>query len=385
MKICYIVHDNKKGGAAISFLEMITEVRRKYDVFVLTPHKKGFVPEQLTKMGIAHRNAHYYWWFVKLPKAKAMRTVKKAIYNILVKTNFIEAKRIAGKLKKENIDLIHTNGSVVNFGGYLARNLGVPHVWHIREIPDYFELQPVIQIEKINLFMKNNSDCIIAISNAVDEVIRNRTKFDKIRMIYNGTSDEYNLKKDRYPQPEEKVKFLIAGNIYKEKGQKDVIEAVRRLVRQGITRFHVDIAGRGDTSELERIIKDNHIEAYVSVLGPAKNMNDLHRKADVEIVASQWEAFGRVTIEAMRSSNPVIGTNSGGTKELVKPNRNGLLYSYEDASALAECMRKFIENPELIETMGRQAYKDTAGKFTPAQNAEKVMDVYKELLIKKKG
>ena len=382
MKICYIVHDNKKGGAAISFLEMINEVRQRYDVFVLTPHQKGFIPEQLTKMGIPHKNAHYYWWFVKLPEVKVLRIVKKIIYNVLVRTNFIEAKRIARKLKKENIDLIHTNGSVVNFGGYLARNLGVPHVWHIREIPEYFDLQPVMPLDKINLFMKDNADCMIAISNAVAEVIRQRTRSDKIRMIYNGISSEYNLEKDKYPQPADKVKFLIASNIFKEKGQEDVLEAVSILVKQGITGFHVDIAGGGDTSELERIIKDNHIEAYVSILGLVKNMADLHRKADVEIIASQWEPFGRVTIEAMRSSNPVIGTDSGGTKELVNPDRNGLLYSYGNASALAECMRKFIENPKLIEVMGKQAYKDTAEKFTPAQNAERVMEAYKEIWAK---
>ncbi|MCM1125476.1 MAG: glycosyltransferase family 4 protein [Lachnospiraceae bacterium] len=385
MKVCYVVHDNKKGGAAISFLEMINEIRQKYDVFVLTPHKKGFIPEQLTKMGIAHKNAHYYWWFVKLPKTKALRTVKKVIYNILVRTNFVEAKRIARKLKKDKIDLIHTNGSVVNFGGYLARDLGVPHVWHIREIPDYFDLQPVMRKEKINLFMKNHADCMIAISNAVSEVIQERTKSDKIRMIYNGISDECNLKKDKYRQPTEEVKFLIAGNVYKEKGQEDVLEAVSILIGQGITAFHVDIAGGGDTSQLERIIKDNHIETFVSLLGLVKNMSSLRQKTDVEIVASKWEAFGRVTIEAMRSSNPVIGTNSGGTKELINPNRNGLLYSYGDVAALAECMRKFIETPELIETMGKQAYRDTIERFTPAQNAEMVMDVYRELMIKRKG
>lgn len=43
----------------------------------------------------------------------------------------------------------------------------------------------------------------------------------------------------------------------------------------------------------------------------------MRKKIDVELVCSRSEAFGRVTIESMMSSNPVIGANTGGTKELI--------------------------------------------------------------------
>ena len=52
-------------------------------------------------------------------------------------------------------------------------------------------------------------------------------------------------------------------------------------------------------------------------------------------MCSQCEAFGRVTVEAMRAGLPVCGTNSGGTPEIIDPGVNGLLSPAGDANALA--------------------------------------------------
>lgn len=47
------------------------------------------------------------------------------------------------------------------------------------------------------------------------------------------------------------------------------------------------------------------------------------------------EPFGRVTIEAMAFGLPVLGTDAGGTKEIVLDGKTGLLHDLEDALALA--------------------------------------------------
>ena len=62
MKVLFIVHENKKGGAALSFLDTLKGISKQHDVYVLTPHKKGFIPDKLDELGIKHHAAHYFWW-----------------------------------------------------------------------------------------------------------------------------------------------------------------------------------------------------------------------------------------------------------------------------------------------------------------------------------
>lgn len=65
-------------------------------------------------------------------------------------------------------------------------------------------------------------------------------------------------------------------------------------------------------------------------------MPEIRKNVDIEIVSSKQEAFGKITVEAMMGQIPVIGSNSGGTKELIKHNQNGLLFESGNADDLAK-------------------------------------------------
>lgn len=379
MKILFVIHDNKKGGAAISFLELISEVRKKHEVFVLTPHKTGFLPDQLEQRGIRHMPAHYYAWLVWEPANKVLKGMLKFAYYMAIKVNVLEAKRIARLLNKEKFDLVHTNSSVVNFGGLLSKEMKIPHIWHIRELPESFNLMPVISEEKMGRFFKEYSDRIVAISKTVGNRMKEWTKSDNIKVIYNGISQEYDIKKEIFPKPGNVIRFLIAGNICKEKGQEDVILAANELCKQGNSDFHVSVAGNGNIEHLKRLTEEMNLQKHVTILGEVKDMKALRNQTDVEIMASKLEPFGRVTIEAMRASNPIIGTATGGTVELVTEGQNGVLYPYGDYVSLSERMKELILNPQLIEQMGKQAYLDVQGRFTPEQNATNILTLYEEV------
>ena len=375
MKILYVIHDNKRGGAAISFLEMVSHIMKEHEVFVITPHKNGFLPEQLDLLGIRHINAHYYAWLIGKPESKLGLKIKKIIYYCLVKTNALEAKRIARKLKNEKFELVHTNSSVVNFGGLLSRELQLPHVWHVRELQESFDLEAVISERKLYQFIGNFSDTIIAISKYVEQNIKKKVVSRGIIQIYNGVAEKMLNQKHVFPKMGDTIKFLIAGNICKQKGQEDTVLAVRELSKQGVINFHLYIAGNGDICKLKESIDKYSLNECITILGEVKDMKALREEMDVEIMASELEPFGRVVVEAMKSSNPVIGAAAGGTLELIDDMDTGFLYPYGDYTALAMCMKKFIDAPELVEKLGLQAYQKMKDRFTAKENAERVMDV----------
>lgn len=106
MNILYIIHDNKKGGAAVSFLNMIEGVSKEHDVYVLTPHKKGYIPDVLDKNGIWHKNAHYFWWEIAKVGNIALDWVRFLLYKVLNVYNRIEARRLAKLMCEMRIDPI---------------------------------------------------------------------------------------------------------------------------------------------------------------------------------------------------------------------------------------------------------------------------------------
>ena len=109
-------------------------------------------------------------------------------------------------------------------------------------------------------------------------------------------------------------------------------------------------------------------------------MNEIRKEADVEIVPSNREAFGRVTIEAMFAGMPVIASDSGANPELVQHGRNGLLFQNGDKTDLAEKMSCFIENRESIEQMGKEAALFAMNSFTAKKNADAIEELYYDIL-----
>ena len=118
----------------------------------------------------------------------------------------------------------------------------------------------------------------------------------------------------------------------------------------------------------------------MTLLGMVKDMPSLRKKMDVELVCSVCEGFGRVTIEAMMSSNPVIGSDTGGTPELIQDGVNGYLYRQGNIQELADKIIGLLEHPEEIGRMGRNAYLFAVGRFTRKKNAEKILEVYEKLI-----
>lgn len=377
MNILYIVHDNKKGGAALSFLEMISHIKKEHNVYVLTPHKNGYLPQKLTELNIPHRNAHYFWWKIALPHNRIMASLRLLIYRALNVWNGVEARRIRKIVIDQEIDVIHSNSSVIDFGALLSKNTGIPHLWHLREYGEEdFNLKRVVSVKRYKNEMNVYAAGYVAISKSIKMKFANEVDENKIYQIYNGVSEKFSFQKDFVYEDADRTKFLIAGNYCEEKGQISVLKAVIELQQQGINNFELYLAGSGDFAEPKRLVLENGLEKVVTFCGLVDDMQQLRRMVDVEIVASKCEAFGRVTIEAMRMSNPVIGTNTGGTPELITDGVNGFLFEYGNHIQLAECMKKYILDYTLIANMGKSAYQTANGYFTPKENADKIMEIY---------
>ncbi|XP_057772981.1 uncharacterized protein LOC130992388 [Salvia miltiorrhiza] len=113
----------------------------------------------------------------------------------------------------------------------------------------------------------------------------------------------------------------------------------------------------------------------------------LYAAADVYIMNSQGigETFGRVTIEAMAFGLPVLGTDSGGTREIVEHNVTGLLHPLgrPGCQVLARNLEFLLENPSARQEMGMRGREKVEKMYLKKHMFQKFGEVlYKCMRIK---
>ncbi|XP_011002702.1 PREDICTED: uncharacterized protein LOC105109641 isoform X2 [Populus euphratica] len=113
----------------------------------------------------------------------------------------------------------------------------------------------------------------------------------------------------------------------------------------------------------------------------------LYSAADVYIINSQGlgETFGRVTIEAMAFGLPVLGTDAGGTQEIVEHNITGLLHpvGHPGSRVLAQNIELLLKNPSLREQMGIKGRKKVEKMYLKRHMYKKNWEVlYKCMRVK---
>lgn len=380
MNILFFAHESRMGGANLSLLGMIDELHQKHNIYVVVPIKKGFLVDELKKRKIPVLYRHSFWWMLA-PESSAFKTLlKKMLYKLLCLNNYCCARSLKRYVKDWNIDVIHTNSGVINTGGILSEMTSVSHVWHLREFgQEDFGFFSVWNYDKLCHFIDSHSTKIIAISQAIAEKFEKLVTKAKLQVVYNGVSEANILYKTEVKDSRSRIEFLMSGRISAEKGQEEAIRAVGLLVKKGYRNLHLSIAGPGESDALEKLIAEENLQEYVSMLGFIENMPYLRKNMDVELVCSVCEGFGRVTAEAMMSSNPVIGSNTGGTPEVIRDGENGYLYEKGNVEELAQKMEIFLKNPEKIRFMGNVAYTDSNSKFTRKRNAQEIEQIYTEI------
>lgn len=76
---------------------------------------------------------------------------------------------------------------------------------------------------------------------------------------------------------------------------------------------------------------------------------------DIFTLASHNETYSLGVLDAMMMEKPVIGTNAGGTPEQTGNMERGILAEPRSARSLADCIRYYLKNPEVIQTQGAKA------------------------------
>jgi glycosyltransferase involved in cell wall biosynthesis len=200
------------------------------------------------------------------------------------------------------------------------------------------------------------SDVAICNSHAVERAMLELDPTMKTRVLYPAVDTELGTPPQR--QPGERMRTVLVGYFSEAKGQELAIEAIAVARRAGID-IELTLVGTGSHEPLRSLAQRLGVDDLLSIHGPTRDLRPYWAGAHVGLMCSQSEAFGRVTVEAMRAGLPVCGTNSGGTPEIIKPGVAGLLSPAGDADALAANLMTLEADEDLRRRLAHAALESS--------------------------
>ncbi|MBA4141919.1 MAG: glycosyltransferase family 4 protein [Nitrosospira sp.] len=381
MRVCFVSHTANRNGAELALLELLQGLSKSGVQCLVFVPRKGPLLIELTRLNIEWRILGYPWWWKPWRRSlphRVLRTLKSLVASV----------RMAIILVQWRCDLVYTNTVASSTGALAARLARKPHVWHLHE-SGYrnsrmqFDLGAGLAARLINRL----SALIIVVSRAVADDYSRYINSERMHVVYQSVTLHYEGEKaNDLKHDNSAFQCVVVGSLQPWKGQAEAITALAEVVHRGVD-AHLLLVGGGEKSylaELHRQVEDHGLEQRVTFTGYVNDPMQFIRMADVILMCSRWEAFGRVTVEAMLAGKAVIASARGGTIEQIEDGKTGLLYECGNPFELAEKIQYLYENPGLRLKLGQAAHTWAADRFTQERYAKEMLDLFTQVLVKEK-
>ena len=179
-----------------------------------------------------------------------------------------------------------------------------------------------------------------------------------------------------YAGPREK-RIVAVGRLNPQKNYPLLVDAFREFLGEHPD-YVLEVYGRGDLEQqLRTQISRLGLEERVLLKGFCSRVHDAIRNAAFFVMSSDFEGMPNALMEAMALGLPCICTDCpcGGPRMLIRDGENGLLVPVGDSASLANAMGRLADNPELAETLGKQA-----ALLREQTNVNAIVDQWQEMI-----
>lgn len=179
---------------------------------------------------------------------------------------------------------------------------------------------------------------------------------------------------------DDEVLIANIGRLSPEKGQRDFLAAARNVVER-YRNLRFVLFGLGpDQDSLERLISEHRLGDRVILAGYRDNMGVIYNEIDLVVQSSLTEGMPNVVLESLLMEVPVIATDVGGTREVLKDGETGMLVAPGDHALLAAAIERFIENRPEFNRMARVGRTYIQARFNHVARVERLASVYHEVV-----
>jgi glycosyltransferase involved in cell wall biosynthesis len=396
-KVLHVLN-SPTGGAALSVLGLI-EAMGAQGIGACAVCDDAGTPAEREQLRDAVNGAvlftRLYWWNRKIRTPRWKRPLAEIRQIVATGWSLASAARVADFAVRSNADLIHTNTILTPEGGLAARRLGLPHVWHLREMlgpgqPFRFRREG----PRFGQYVTRFCSKLIANSQASAAQIRDWVPADLLEVVPNGIDIGRFEPRSAVAQHKPIVVAMVGNLTSRWKKHALFVEAAIQTDRNLPIRWRIyghdpSLGGTRSADAYTGAIHRQIAQAGISdrfdwpgfVSDPVQIMSEI----DLLVHPADSESFGRVVVEAMAAGLPVVGVQGGGVNEIVQHGQTGLLAKRDDPQDLAASIEQLVREPRRRAAMGLAGRQRAESTYSLTACAAGVLRVYELAMARPLG
>ena len=291
--------------------------------------------------------------------------------------------RLKKWIKSNNLDLIHANSQrTAVYAALLSRKTKTPYIFHDHEL---------IPLGWGHHFIGRSAARIITVSQEGKK--RYGSTSYPVECVHNGIDvpDIKSLRdpgdvRDEFHIPQKAPLLIIAGRMIADKGHVDLIHAMQSVLKE-VPETRLIIVGGAKLSEtdeyenkLKRLVESMKLDKNIVFTGFIDDLMSLFNAADIVVHPAIKDNLATVVIEAMALERPVISTRTGGIKEIISSDVDGILIDPGNSEALTGAIISLLSAPDKRRELGRKAADTVSLRFTVSRFAEQISRIYRQVI-----
>lgn len=360
-RILYIIGSLDIGGSEKQLLKAIDFLKKDFEISVLLLYKKGHLYQTINQNEIKIYDPIF-------EKSGRIFGIINLIFSLF---------RCAYLIKRANIDLIH---SFLPFS-YLVTTLSVlifknkKFIMSRRSL-NYYQKWKILK--KIEYFLHRKTDLIFANSKAIANQLKNEegVSEEKIKLIYNSV-DQVKLL-DLKKKKDDRRTLIHIANIIPYKNHKLVLKSLYRIKNRNFKILFIGgIINFDYYKELLELVKSYRLNNQVNFLGIKRNTTSYLVKSTIGLLSSDTEGLPNAVLEYISFGLPVVATDVGGIREIIKDGVNGYLVKKNNSNEMAKRIELLLSSNNLRKKLSKKSSEISIKKFS-----NKNLEQYKKEYLK---
>lgn len=227
------------------------------------------------------------------------------------------------------------------------------------------------------------ANALLPVSNGFKkQLLKLRFSNNNIFVIHNPIEIHKRINidlKEKLEISKNKKILMYVGRLSESKGVQNIMQAMVDLPETVLI-----IIGKGSYEyELRKLSDDLNVKYRVYFIGfvPNNKLEQYYSIADIIIMPGYFfETLSRTLLESCSYGIPIIGTNIGGTPDIIEHGKNGYLLYNNNIKELKYCIKKIITNKTLAKKMGDYGILKMRKEFSSNYIGNKLINVYKNVL-----
>lgn len=372
-RVALLVHSSNWSGYEQGLYELLIRWNRPPTPIVYLA-EEGILGDKLREHGIAVRVLP--WDVYKQKSTKRERGY------LGIRGTLQYARKLSQDFKRDQIECVHANMNTLYTticGSIAAKWAHLPLIWYVeKSVAAPYRNRTMMMIRTLIRYIPDG--IMVNSLSTLTSLELPLKKMNRVQLIYPAYPGLYGRMVGSSPDPAY-ITILLVGRLVEWKGQHLLLAAAGAFLPDRKVRFWLTGAEQYEESiyreMLEHQIRSRGL-TNITLLGEVEHLQSVIHQADILLYTNvSPEPFNQVILQAMAAGIPLIASNIGGQKEVIRDGETGLLFPPGDIGALRRSIRWMINHPEEREEMGLKGMARIRSHFAIEVSLQRIMDYYR--------